>query len=216
MGVRRLRIYAGLAAAIGWFALGLQFILIVTTGSDISVAGRVVNFFSFFTILSNILVALVLSSAALAIGSGRLAILTGPKVRAAAALYIGFTGVIYFLLLRTLWEPQGWQLVADAILHYATPVLYLVFWAVFVPKGRLRLADVRAFLVFPVLYAIYSLLRGPLVDWYPYPFLDPGRAGIGLVAINVIFLIMGFGLGSAALIVLDSMMAPAGDKAPSA
>ena len=34
---------------------------------------------------------------------------------------------------------------------------------------------------FPLLYVVYSLIRGPFVNWYPYPFLDPRIGGYGRV-----------------------------------
>ncbi len=205
MGTRRLVALAG--AAVGWFALVLQLALIVTVDSPISVGGRIVNFFSFFTILSNILVASVLSAAALDLRTGRLALLFRPRIMAAAALYIGLTGIIYFLILRTIWDPQGWQLVADSVLHYAMPVVYLAFWIAFAPRGHPRPADIPALLVFPVIYAAYSLVRGPLVHWYPYPFLDLDRNGIGQVTVNVVFLLVGLSLLAAMLIALDRILA---------
>lgn len=208
MGLKRPVALAG--AALGWFALVLQLVLMVTADSAISVGGRIVNFFSFFTILSNILVVSVFAAVAFGRGSGLAAWLVRPRTMAGAALYIGVTGLVYVLILRTIWEPQGWQLAADSILHYAMPAAYLAFWAVFAPRGRLAPRDVPALLVFPFAYAAYSLVRGPLVQWYPYPFLDLDRLGVAAVALNVGLLVAGFALFAAMLIAFDRLLAPAG------
>jgi hypothetical protein len=134
-----MRIYAAIGAAIGWFALVLQLVLILTVDSDISVSGRVVNFFSYFTILSNILVALALS--ATAYGATRSA-LVWPSVQTGIALYIAVTLVTYVLVLRNVCgdlvadgvtelpaycDPSTWAIVADRLLHYVMPVVYLLF-----------------------------------------------------------------------------------------
>lgn len=211
-GAPLVRVFAAVAALLGWCGLALRLVLAVAAGGDVSAFGRIVNVLSSFMVLADILVALVLTAVALGAGRGRLAGFRRPGVQAAAALYMAFAGLIYFLLLRTLWEVAGWSLAADLILHYAVPALYLVYWLAFVPKGRLRPTVIPGFLVFPLLYAVYTFARGALVHWYPYPFLDPARSGLGLVAINLIFLIMGFSLAAAALIVVDRMMAPAEER----
>lgn len=208
-GAPLVRVYAAVAALVGWCGLALRLVLAVAAGGDVSAFGRIVNVLSSFMVLADILVALVLTAVALDAAHGWLAGLRRPGVQAAAALYMAFAGLIYFLLLRTLWAAAGWSLAADVILHYAMPLLYLIYWLAFAPKGRLRPTVIPGFLAFPFLYAVYTYVRGPLVHWYPYPFLDPGSSGLGLVAINVIFLIMGFSLAAAALIVVDRMMAPA-------
>src|SRR5262245_19716420 len=125
------RTVAAVLAALGWVGLLIQLVLIVSVDSPIPVGGRVVNYFSYFTILSNILVAGCLTAVALDLRSSLAALLRRQAVLAAAALYIGVTGLVYALILSGIWEPTGWQLVADAILHYAMPLLYLAYWALF-------------------------------------------------------------------------------------
>jgi hypothetical protein len=187
-----MRPYAALIAAVAWAALAGQFYLITlgTAGPDFLF--RTANFFSFFTILSNILVALVTTATALiprfAIGR----ILMRPGVASSAMLYIGITGLTYFFVLRHLWQPEGLQFWVDTALHYATPILFLVFWFVAVIKGRLTLDVVPMMLVFPLLFAAYTLIRGPLANWYPYPFLDAGALGYGAVVANIFFLVAAF------------------------
>lgn len=199
-----MRIYAALAAAIGWFALVLQLILIVTVESDISVAGRIVNFFSYFTILSNILAAIALSAAAY--GATRSA-LVWPSVQTAIAIYIAVTGITYVLVLRNFCDdlaaggvtelpaycdPSTWAIVADRLLHYVMPVIYLLFWLLFVKKGGLSYRSIPWFLIFPVGYAAYTLIRGPGVNWYPYPFIDASLRSPSELVINIAVLVVVF------------------------
>lgn len=201
-----MRVYAGLSALVGWFALILQLVLIVTVDSDISVGGRIVNFFSYFTILSNILVSITFTVAALGVNGAFGRFFSRPSVQSGIALYISVTGLVYFFVLRTIWAPEGWAFVADALLHYATPLLYVGFWLVFVRKGTLRLSTIPWMLAFPVVYAVYSLTRGPIVDWYPYPFLNVAELGGGQVAVNVVAMLVGFIVLAAIYVGLDRLL----------
>lgn len=171
-----MRLYRLIAGLTGWFALILQYVLMVQGGWTLFAT---VNFLSYFTILSNLLAALALTLPLFMPSAFHSA-----SLRTAVALYMAVTGLIYSTVLQGLWAPQGWAFVADALLHYVMPALYLVDWAFFADKRELRYRDVPRWLVFPALYAVYSLLRGSLADWYPYPFLDAGKLRYETVAIN--------------------------------
>jgi len=205
-----MRVYAGAGAVIGWFALALQLVLLVIVDSEISVAGRIVNFFSYFTILSNILAAIALSVVALGLNGSALGrFFCRRSVQTGITVYITVTGVIYFLILRTIWDPEGWALVADSLLHYAMPIIFVGFWLFFVTKGTLAIRNVPWFLAFPMLYAAYSLVRGPFVPWYPYPFLDAGALTTGELIVNIAVMLVGFGLVALAYVGLDRWLARA-------
>lgn len=197
-----MRFYGGIAAVIGWFALGLQLLLILTADSDISVGGRAVNFFSYFTILSNILAALVLTSA----WRGGGIFLGRPGVQTAATLYMTITGLVYTFILAGIWAPTGWAFVADALLHYVMPVVVVLFWFLFVRKGTLTTRSIVWMMAFPIVYAAYSLIRGPIVEWYPYPFLDVGDLGGGRVAANIVAMIVAFLVVGAIYLGLDRLL----------
>jgi hypothetical protein len=186
-----MRFYRLAAGSVGWFALILQYVLMVQAGWTLNVT---VNFFSYFTILSNLLAALALFVPVFMPSAFR-----SGSLRTGVALYMTVTGLIYVTVLRNIWDPQGWAFVADALLHYMMPVLYLIDWVLFAEKRSLRYGDVPRWLIFPALYAGYSLLRGSVADWYPYPFLDVSKLGAGPVAINVmlvvaLFACLGFAL----------------------
>ncbi|KFN04637.1 hypothetical protein D0U04_20350 [Bacillus clarus] len=140
-----------------------------------------INFFSFFTIESNILVAVILllsSFGTAAFGrSEQFGVLRG-----AATVYILTTGLIYFLLLRgleeTLQTPIPW---VNTVLHYIMPIAMILDWVINPPTKKITWKQATSWLVFPFLYVIYSLVRGPFVHWYPYPFLDPRIGGYGRV-----------------------------------
>lgn len=130
------------------------------------------NHYSYFTVLSN-----VFGAAVLGVGIFRR---VPDVVRGAAATYLATTGVVYALLLRGV-DVQT-PAYANVVLHVAVPVLVVLEWVAVPPERRLGARAVTWWLLFPALYCAYTLVRGPLVAWYPYPFLDPRDLGYGAVA----------------------------------
>lgn len=150
-----------------------------------------VNFFSFFTIESNIF------AAGLFIVSGML-LLQNKSVqklnwfRGAATLYMVTTGTVYVLLLSGLEESLQTTLPwVNFILHYLFPIIVVADWLIAPPKKKLTSQQALLWLVFPLLYVAYSLLRGHITAWYPYPFLNPTDGGYISVAITAIVIAFG-------------------------
>jgi hypothetical protein len=121
-------------------------------------------------------------------------------VQAATAAYIAIVGIVYRLLLRQLWNPQGAQWVADVILHDVIPIGYVLYWLVFAPRDGLRWQDAVAWLVYPGLYLLYVLARGAVSGLYPYPFVDVHMLGYGGVLARAAVLLLVF-LGMGLLVV---------------
>ncbi|MDI4664880.1 Pr6Pr family membrane protein [Xanthobacter autotrophicus] len=151
------------------------------------------RFLGYFTVLTNLLVAVVATAFALR----PLSRLAAPRVRLVAVMSIVLVGVIYALLLRNVWKPEGWQLVADRLLHQAVPVLFLATWALAARGGgdangpgpvRLGVKDAAWAMAPPVLYLAYALARGEADGWYAYWFLDPAKLGDGRMALNTVML----------------------------
>ncbi|MGH7026124.1 Pr6Pr family membrane protein [Brevundimonas sp.] len=190
------RLYRAAFACVGWFALILQYVLALIDETQPSLGLMTLNYFSFFTILSNILVALALTGPALSPGSrlGRWAASEG--VRAAVAMYIVVVGMTYHFLLAATWNPQGWTLVGNNLLHYVMPIAFVVDWLAFTPKGRLRWIDPVKWLIPVLIYGAWTLLHGTLSGWWPYWFVDADKLGLGTVmayfaGLLVFFLIVG-------------------------
>jgi hypothetical protein len=186
------RIYALMFAAVGWFAIVGQYVEGIN--ADTGTAAHLLHYLSYFTILSNILVASTFTVAALAPDSGAGRLLLRPQVATATVLYITVTGIIYYLLLASLYQLTGWVLFFDRLLHYVQPPAFVLFWLLFVPKGTLSLRDVPAFLVFPLLYGAWTLIHGPFANWYPYPFIDVTKLGYPHVLMNIGGFVILFGL----------------------
>ncbi len=184
-------IYAALIALTAWFAIVFQFYL--RTGS----AG---NFFSFFTIECNLLIAVSLSVAGLFPHSKAGMFFSTLNFQTACTLYIGLVALVYNTVLRGLVPLAGATLLADTLLHVIVPLLYLLYWIFFRPAGSLEYGAGLYWAIFPFLYLLYSLLRGSIVNWYPYPFLNADKYGYGQVLINAVIVTTGFLIGGVLLI----------------
>ena len=192
----RQRRCAAVIAGIGWIGLSVQLYFNIHWAlvEDLSIPANLINYFSYFTIEANLLVALMLTITCARPQAGQF--LTRPGVRSALVVYIIIVGVVYEVLLRNLWQPHGLQRLADIVLHDAIPVLYPLYWLAFLPKGSLRWGHPAWWLVFPVLYFLYSMLRGAAFGTYLYPFFDVAQLGFARVTMNGIGLLAGFfGLG---------------------
>lgn len=135
---------------------------------------RLLRFVSYFTVLTNLLVAVTTTT--LALGQDRFPT-WWRVVRLNAVVGITVTGLVHWFLLRPLLDLDGADWFADKLLHVVVPLLAVVGWAVFGPRG---LADRRLLwpsLVYPVGWLAYTLVSGGVAGWYPYPFLDVGLQG---------------------------------------
>ena len=195
------RLLQALGLAAGVFGLLLQFVLTIpaSMAAGRSLAGSIVFYFSFFTILTNILAAAT-HAAGLDLTGGRLMWLQKPRVSAGVAVAIAVVGIVYFVILARLWQPQGWWLAADVTLHYVTPVLFVGWWLAAGTDGTTRWRDPVLWLAWPVAYTVYALARAPIADDVPYPFLDYEASGWGHVAQAIGGIVVLFvGLGSVAV-----------------
>lgn len=163
----------------------------------------VINYFSYFTILSNIFVAMTFTVALLTPQSRLGKFLSRPAVRAGIGIYITVTGLVYLFILSKVWQPLGAEYVGNVLLHYVTPVLYVLYWIVFVPKGDLQYRNILSWLVFPLAYAVYTLIHGALTDFYPYFFLNAGKLGYAKVLFNSLCLVVGFTVLGFLMVALD-------------
>jgi hypothetical protein len=199
------RRFVAVAAVLGWAGLSIQLYLIFYSRWMLaaSLLGGLVSFFSYFTVLSNTLVATVLTCELTSRESATRRWFLQPWVSSGIAVSIAVVGLAYSLLLRHLWHPEGWQLLADELLHDIMPLLFLVYWWCCVPKGTLRLGHIAAWAIYPVVYFAYSLWRGHLLAVYPYPFIDVEKLGYPQVFVNAGGLLVGVIFIALVLIGLD-------------
>lgn len=145
------------------------------------------NFFSYFTIESNIFAAIILLVGAGFLLSKKLTPGWFEFLRGAAALYMITTGAVFSVLLANL-DPSAltalpWD---NTVLHYIIPIAMALDWFFDPPRKRIAFKRAMIWFVYPLAYVAYTMIRGALTGWYPYPFLDPTIDGYGKVAIIAI------------------------------
>ena len=173
---------AGILAAIGLVALGLQFVLLIQGDGALSFGEVIIRYFSNFTILTSLFAAVSLIAFAIKVGQDEW--LVHPFVRTAIAVYSALVFLVYLGALRELWAPQGARWLADTVLHYVVPAGYVVFWLTCVRKAGLRWYDPLLWLIYPLIYVTVILIRGMISGFYPYPFIDAGHLGYAAIAAN--------------------------------
>ena len=179
--MRAARVAAVVMATVGWSGLALQYVIFAKA---VGLGLATWRYVGFFTILSNIGIAAI----ATAIALGRDNRLTKARARLMGLTAIVTVGIVYSVLLRSTWNPQGWQKVVDVALHDATPILFAILWAL-MPHGSLQWRDMKWALTPPALYLAYALGRGAIDSWYPYYFLNPAlqtTAGLGVSIIGTL------------------------------
>lgn len=196
--------FAATLAALCWFALVLQFYvsLRLSVVRGFSVWHGVWMYFAFFTVLTNLFVALTITLPALAGRSTFGRFLSRPHVVTMAAASIGLVCMAYNLLLRQLWNPHGAQLWADVLMHDVIPVLFVAYWWISMPRGALRWNRLAVMATYPVAYFVYALLRGAVSGFYPYPFINVIQLGYPRVIANALAILVGYLVFAAILIAL--------------
>lgn len=199
------RVLAAVAALVALAALGLQLGLIM---GKLGPAFGLWRFLGYFTILTNLLVALVAGAQAL----GRGGPFARPGVRLTAAAGIVLVGAAYSLFLRAAWDPQGLQKMADVALHDLVPVLMVLAWLAG-PHGELRWPQMVWAAAWPLAYVVYAMLRGAADGWYAYHFLDPTMLGPLELAAWMAALLALFAMIAGGLVAVDRALAARGAQA---
>jgi len=195
-------------SALVTYGLVLQFVLAAgnDAGRFTSVAGRIVNTLSFFTVQSNILVAV--TTGLLAVRLARTSTLFR-VLRLTAVIGITITGVVFHLALANLQELSDKEAAADWVLHTASPILCVAGWLLFGPRGQVSRRVAGLCVTFPLAWLAYTLIRGELVDdrfghpYYPYPFLDVAQLGYGPLVVAIALVAALFGLLALLALALD-------------
>ncbi|MFN8108489.1 MAG: Pr6Pr family membrane protein [Thermoleophilia bacterium] len=163
------------------------------------------NFFSFFTIQSNVLAVLALAAAALVPGPDRGWLFD--VLRTAATLYIAITGVVFALLLAGLQEQLQTTIPwVDDIVHRVVPAAVVLDWLIDPPRHRIGWRTGLWWLAYPMAWFAYTLIRGSVVGWYPYPFVDVSHLGYGGVAWRAAALMVAFAVAALALVALSRVL----------
>ena len=183
-------------ALIGWFAVIAQFILMLENRVD-SIPETIVRFFSFFTILTNTLIAVYFTCQFF---TNQAASINKPGILTAITTYIIIVCLVYQIALRHVWQPQGLQRIVDELLHSIIPVLVILFWYLYESTKSINYSQILKWAIFPFIYLIFILGRGRLSNFYPYPFIDVANIGIAKVLTNSAVILVLFLMISAILL----------------
>lgn len=186
---------AALVALICWAGLVIQFS--ATYAAQHDVVSTLWVLVRFFTILTNLAVAIAMTAAAI----GRK---VSPFILGGLTLAILLVGIVYMTLLRGLLELSGGALLADTLLHKVSPVAMALWWLLFAPRARLNRGDPVLWTIYPLAYFAYALTRAHYDGHYPYPFMNVAKLGWTQTAINAGGIAMGFLLGGLLLVWIDS------------
>lgn len=195
-----IQILAAAGMLIGWLAVILQYILLIKNNRDLSLAEASIRFFTFFTILTNILVAISFSYMYFQNSSLTGFFFRNPKTTAAITLYILIVGMTYNIILRNQWHPKGLQKIVDEALHSFIPVYYFFCWLFFMPKNKMKWKDIWPWMIFPLVYMVIVMIRGAATGYYPYPFLMVTKLHYPRVLLNCLFIALAFLIVGLALI----------------
>ena len=205
-----------LLAVLAWLTVSTQFYLSVS-GAVADGSGAlqgVVNYFGYFTLITNILCAAILTAHGWggadgsAADKGLGAFLRRPGVATTAATAIIIVGVVYHLILASQWDPQGIDLVVDTMLHTVLPIAFVGFWVRSTPRGAVAFSHIPAWIGYPAGYAIYVFIRGELVGAYPYPFIDVAAIGYGAALRNAAGIAVVFVALAAMLVGVNRLVGP--------
>jgi hypothetical protein len=185
------RAYHALVAILALIGLAIEYHATLK-GHPGAIGRATMLYFSFFTILGNLLVAAMAAGFAIGQPWAR-----ASAARAATTLYIVVVAIIFQLLLAAIVKPTGIDWWGNMLAHQLVPVLWVIGWLAFGRHGGISATTPLLWLIFPAAYGAWTLLHGALTNWYPYPFLSIKTEGGQQVAINMawmalFFLILGY------------------------
>lgn len=173
---------------IGWFAIIAQYYLMLKN-STVSFTETNIRFFSYFTILTNLIVALYFTRQ---VWNNPPSENKNPGILTGITVYIVIVGLVYQVILRSTWSPTGLQKAVDELLHSVIPVLVLIYWYLYENTSSLNYNQIPKWSIYPLLYLCYILIRGSFSGFYPYPFVDADTLGLLNVIANSIWILIFF------------------------
>ena len=169
---------------LSWFAIITQFILIIENRVT-SVPETVIRFFSFFTILTNLLVAIYFTVHYFGLKNKLFSLFIKPTTLTAITVFILIVGSVYQIALRHIWQPTGLQRIVDELLHTIIPLYFLMYWFLNSKKEGLNIKRLLSWLLYPLLYSLFIFIRGYFSNYYPYPFLNIEEIGMAQTVLNM-------------------------------
>ena len=186
------RISQSAIALLTWFALIGQFMLVIDDRTG-SVPSAVFFFFGFFTILTNLLVAIAVTRLLLTpVGMKHYGFFARAGTMTAINVYMIVVFIIYNTILRPLVDLDGMAWIVDELLHLVIPILFFLYWWLFISRTHLQWKVIPSWLWYPLLYCVFLLIRGKSSGFYTYPFMNVDVLGYGKVIFNIALVLLLF------------------------
>jgi hypothetical protein len=198
--------YRIVCAIIAWIVLFLRFIDMSMSREYSGIAETLIAFFGFFTVLTNILVAIAFTAPLLKPSRKLSDFFMRPAVRAAIASYILIVAVVYHVLIVNLFDPKGFTLITTTALNYVMPILYIADWLFFAKKRPVSYKHLPYWAIYPAVYGVLTIIRGSLTAIYPYQFLNVTDLGIGNVILNMVGFVTVFAVVGAIFIAVAHLI----------
>jgi hypothetical protein len=160
---------------------------------------RGANVFAYFTIESNLLTGAASALLAVRLDRGSTAF---KVLRLTSLIAITVTGIVFHLALARLLNLSGWHAFANELVHTIVPIMSVVGWLLVGPRGLIDRRIVWMSLIFPLSWLAFTLIRGAITPWYPYPFIDVTQLGYARALLNclwVAILMLGLAAGAAVI-----------------
>jgi hypothetical protein len=186
-------IYRIIFAGLSWFTIITNWIIgSISSGNPFSwLVG-----FKYYTMQTNLMVTIWFTLAIFWHNKPEsLEKIMGP-LKGAFTLYITTTFIFFAILLQIFYQPTGWAAFTNIILHYLTPIAFIVDWIFTETKLKYKWNYLPYWTIYPIAYLVFSLIHGTLTTDYIYFFLDISVLG-PLYILSICFLVgVGIALGS--------------------
>lgn len=116
-------------------------------------------------------------------------------IKGAFTVYITITLVVFAILLQPFYHPTGFAAFSNIVLHYITPIIFIVDWVLTETEAKYKWKYLLYWLIYLLGYISFAIILGTFTGDYLYPFLNPGFLGstifalmLGILAGGYIFL----------------------------
>ena len=174
---------------LGWSSLGGRLYLKIVE-SEITPLESTLQFFSYFTIVTTLLVSIYFSKKLFSSSEATTFKFEHPEDLTAITIFALIVGIVYHIVQKPLWNPEGIDLIIDTIHHTLIPIGTLTVWLMMKNKEVLDLKRLFKWLLYPVLYVFFVLMRGYFSNFYPYAFMNVGTLGLAKVMLNLAIILV--------------------------
>jgi hypothetical protein len=169
-------IYDAKASLFGHFPHGIE-----------GAPGRVFDLLSYFTIWSQIVVAITFY--ALYKNQNRKDRFT-TLLLPTAIMMITITGIMFYALIYPVSPPEGANIYPSFVSHAVVPVISVLVWIVYGPRGFMKVKAIPSLFIISIIWVGLTLVRGVVSTQYPYGVLDVTEIGYMWFFITVVAIII--------------------------